>query len=118
MALSHEPHDFPDRRVSSKTDLCALCRREEVLTAHHLIPRTRHHNKRNKRDFDRELVRQTIGLCQPCHSQVHALFSAKELERDWNTLDDLRAQPQVVEFVTWLADKPRGFRTQTRKSRR
>ena len=76
------------------TGVCALCRREEVLTAHHLIPRTRHHNKRNKRDFDRGVVKQTVGICQPCHAQIHALFSEKELERDWNTIASLRAHPR------------------------
>ena len=74
------------------TGACALCGREENLTRHHLIPRTRHHNKRNKREFDRALVKETIGLCPPCHKQVHALFSEKELERDFRTIEALRTQ--------------------------
>ena len=48
---------------------CGLCGREpERLTRHHLIPRTRHANRRNKRDFDRDEVQARVAwLCRPCH---------------------------------------------------
>jgi 5-methylcytosine-specific restriction endonuclease McrA len=96
---------------------CALCGREERLTRHHLIPRTRHHNRRNKREFDRVAVKETVGLCRPCHSQVHALLSEKELEREWNTIEKIRAHPEVEKFVAWIAGKPRGFRIRVRDAR-
>jgi hypothetical protein len=87
------------------------------LTRHHLIPRTRHHNKRNRREFDRAAVKETVGLCRPCHSQVHALLTEKELEREWNTIEIIRAHPEVARFVEWIAGKPPGFRVQVRGSR-
>ena len=92
------------------TGRCAICRREETLTRHHLIPRTRHHNKRNKRDFDRASVKQVVGICRSCHSQIHAVLSEKELEREFNTLEKLRAHPEVGKFARWIAKKPSGFR--------
>lgn len=91
---------------------CAICGREETLTGHHLIPRTRHHNKRNKREFEREAVRQVAGICRPCHSQIHALLSEKELEREYNTVALLKAHPGVARFAGWIASKPRGFKAQ------
>jgi 5-methylcytosine-specific restriction endonuclease McrA len=94
---------------------CAICGREETLTRHHLIPRTRHHNKRNKREFDRGTVKRTVGICRPCHSQIHALLTEKELERDYRTVEKLRAHPEVKKFAAWIATKPRGFRCITRK---
>jgi 5-methylcytosine-specific restriction endonuclease McrA len=94
---------------------CALCGREERLTRHHLIPRTRHRNKRNKREFDRETVKETIGLCQPCHSQIHTLFTEKELEREWNTIEKIRSDPDVQRFVAWIVNKLRGFRLRVRR---
>jgi 5-methylcytosine-specific restriction endonuclease McrA len=97
--------------------LCALCGREENLTRHHLVPRTRHHNKRNKREFDRTMVKETVGLCPPCHKQIHALFSEKELEREYHSLDRLRADPELLKFIEWIRDKPTGFRPQTHKMR-
>lgn len=97
---------------------CDLCGRDEELTRHHLIPRTRHRNKRTKREFEREEVRATVGLCRPCHAQLHKLFTEKELEREWNSLERLRAHPDVEKFVRWVAPKPSGFRAQSAEARR
>lgn len=99
------------------TGRCAICHREETLTRHHLIPRTRHNNKRNKRDFDRVVVKQVVGICRPCHSQIHALLSEKELERDYNTIAKLRAHPDVAKFARWIATKPGGFRVAMQKAK-
>ncbi|MDR3406638.1 MAG: hypothetical protein P4L99_29405 [Chthoniobacter sp.] len=93
---------------------CAICEREEKLTRHHLIPRTRHHNKRNKREFDRATVKKVAGICRPCHSQIHALLTEKELERDYRTVERLRDHPEIRKFAAWIATKPRGFRCGTR----
>lgn len=96
-------------------DTCALCGREERLTRHHLIPRTRHHNKRNKKTFSRQEVTRVVGLCRPCHKQVHALFTEKELERDWNSIEKLKSHPEVAAFVAWIATKPFGFSVRHRR---
>ncbi len=98
------------------TGVCAICGREETLTRHHLIPRTRHHNKRNKREFEREVVRQTVGICRSCHSQIHGLLTEKELERDYNTIEKLKAHPGVAKFARWIATKPRGFKATVSKA--
>jgi len=95
---------------------CAICGREETLTRHHLIPRTRHHNKRNKREFDRATVKRTIGICRPCHSQLHALLTEKELEREYATIEKLRGHEELMKFAEWIATKPRGFRPAVRKA--
>jgi hypothetical protein len=95
---------------------CPICERFETLTRHHLIPRTRHHNRKNKRDFDREVVHRTIGICRPCHSQIHAILTEKELERDWNTIALLRSHPEIPRFGEWMSKKPRGFKCITRAS--
>ena len=99
------------------TGPCALCGREEKLTRHHLIPRTRHHNKKNKRDFDRAAVKVVVGLCRPCHSQVHVLFTEKELERNYPTIELLRGHAELAKFVGWIRSKPPGFRCAMRKAR-
>lgn len=63
------------------------------MTRHHLIPRTRHSNKRNRRDFERADVKKRIAwLFRSCHNHVHALFTEKALEREFNTLEALVAQ--------------------------
>ena len=94
--------------------VCEICGREETLTRHHLIPRTRHPNKRNKREFDRVTVKVTAGICRPCHSQIHAVLTEKELEREWNSIEKLRRHPDIAKFAAWIRRKPRGFKPQTR----
>lgn len=70
---------------------CELCELEEMmLTSHHLTPRMRH-NKRVKRDLGKER-NKTADLCVPCHSQLHRLFTEKELERNLNTIEKLKAK--------------------------
>jgi 5-methylcytosine-specific restriction endonuclease McrA len=96
---------------------CALCRRTvRTLTRHHLIPQTRHKNRRNKRDFDRQEVKQRIALlCRPCHAHVHATLDNKQLERDFNTTDALAAHPEIARFVRWIAGRPDGTRVVVRR---
>jgi len=100
------------------TGNCAICGRDETLTRHHLIPRTRHPNKRNKRDFDRAIVKKTVGICRPCHSQIHAVLTEKELERDYRDVDSLRRHPEIAKFALWIAAKPHGFKPQVHSQRR
>jgi hypothetical protein len=96
---------------------CVICGREAKLTRHHLIPRTRHHNKRNKREFDRAVVKVTVGICRPCHSQIHAVFTEKQLEREWNSIEKLRSHPEIAKFAAWIATKPSGFKPQVKSAR-
>lgn len=114
------PADEPDPDSETFPDgVCHLCLREAgELTRHHLIPRTRHKNRRNKRTFSREEVRQRIAmLCRPCHNQLHALFSEKQLERELNTLAALRAQPEVARFLSWIRTRPGDGRVSVKRSR-
>ncbi len=78
-----------------------------MLTRHHLIPRTRHRNKRNQKRFTRETVRERVTwLCRPCHKQIHSLIGEKELEQTYNTIESLAVHPGMARFVRWIADKP------------
>ena len=97
---------------------CELCGRAGLaLTRHHLIPKTRHANERAKREFTREERHQVILLCRPCHRQIHALLTEKELERDFHTLAQLAAHPGISRFVDWIREKPAGFRPAAKQSR-
>jgi len=107
-----------DAGMTDSAMVCALCERSERLTRHHLVPRCRHHNKKNKREFDRVTVKKTVGLCRPCHSQLHALFTEKELERNLHQIEVLKNHPEVARFASWIRAKPVGFRVPTRRSER
>lgn len=97
--------------------VCELCRREMgEVTKHHLIPRTRHKNKKNKKDFARDDVKsRLVDLCRPCHKQIHTTLTNKELERHYNTLDALRSHPDIQQFCAWIAKRPEGTFVRSRK---
>jgi 5-methylcytosine-specific restriction endonuclease McrA len=87
------------------TTRCALCGRivpAEMITLHHLHPKSRGGKASDKEPF-----------CKPCHKQVHAMFSNIELERLYPTIAALREAPELKAFLEWIRkQKPgRNFRT-------
>lgn len=58
----------------------------------------------------------TVLLHQICHSTIHALFSEAELARRLNSIDALRAEPKLAEFLIWIVTKPDDFHAPTRAS--
>ena len=80
----------------------------ERRTKHHLIPRSRHTNKRVKTRFSREELHRTVSLCPACHRQVHRTLTEKELERGYNTVEALLSHPEIHRFVRWIEGKPHG----------
>jgi hypothetical protein len=86
---------------------CALCGRTRPLTYHHLIPRKCHTKKWFKKRFSRaEMREQGVDLCAHCHRHIHTLFMEKELGRQLNTLEALRADEQIGRFVSWVRRRP------------
>ena len=82
-----------------------------MLTRHHLVPRARHGKPRTRKLHPkREQREQTVGLCRPCHSQVHAVLSERELAEQYNTIDKLAAHPEVAKFAAWIGTKRPGLR--------
>lgn len=77
---------------------------EMALTDHHLVPRARH-NKKVKRELGKDR-NETADTCRPCHSQIHNLFTEKELEREYNTIEKLKAHPGVQKWIEWKRKRP------------
>lgn len=97
--------------------ICECCKRDCVdITRHHLIPRTRHNNKRVTKNFTRAQLNTTVNLCRPCHKQIHALFPEKELERKYPTLATLAIHPAMAEFINWIKNKPTEVRPRVKRS--
>ncbi|OGL64757.1 hypothetical protein A3B21_02460 [Candidatus Uhrbacteria bacterium RIFCSPLOWO2_01_FULL_47_24] len=96
---------------------CACCKRLCMdITKHHLIPRTRHNNKRIKKCFTPAQLNTTVDLCRSCHRQVHALFTEKELERSYFTLELLVAHPAMLNFINWIKTKSADMRPRVKRS--
>lgn len=91
-------------------DQCALCWHEyerNELTKHHTVPKSRGGT-------------ETVLLCKPCHRQVHATFSEKELERSYGTVELLAAAEELQPFLAFIRKrKPtKRVRVSTSKRRR
>lgn len=87
------------------TQPCSLCKRNvpgHLITLHHLKPKS--HGGR---------AEHRTPLCKPCHKQLHATYTNKELDKELDSLEALRQAPALQPFLTWIRkQKPgRNFRT-------
>ncbi len=106
-------------RIPNRPMACELCGRTMPgLTQHHLIPRTRHRNKRVQKQFARaEMLTRILWVCRPCHSHIHTVLSEKELAQHFYTRTALLQHPDIQRFVEWIRKRPAGFKPQVNRSR-
>lgn len=76
---------------------CELCGREGVKTTlHHLTPKE-----------EGGTFLPTAYLCIPCHKQIHALFTNKEIVvLSLTTIEALREQEEMKKFIKWIQKQP------------
>lgn len=101
------------------TGKCDLCGREEELTRHHLVPRMlvrRRKKVPNKEEKAKPKV--TVKICEPCHLNIHATFTEKQLAERYNTLAKLKKQEPIITFSKWIRSKPAGFKPKKRAKAR
>jgi len=85
---------------------CEMCGRMQVLTFHHLIPKTLHSNKWFEKNFEKKDMRERgIMVCQECHSAIHKFIEEKDLGRNYNTKELLLSHEKVANFVKWIAKR-------------
>ena len=72
---------------------------------HHLVPKSKG-------------GKLTVVLHRMCHRQLHALFTETQLAEKYRTIEALRADKDVSEFVQWVQTKPDEFYERTRTSKR
>ena len=89
---------------------CELCLRESArFTIHHLVPRARGGRFGPK-----------ARLCPTCHRQLHALFSETTLAKELHSIELIRANPHMSDFLRWARRQkgPTSFRVRRAKDRR
>jgi len=91
---------------------CECCGRfDHDISEHHLISRTTHSNKRVRRMFSTDEMKQRkVYTCQPCHKAIHTFWSEKELALEYNTLDAIRADPRMQGHIRWARKQRPGLR--------
>ena len=76
-----------------KTEIiCSICQRltpPKYSEKHHLVPRSKKGT-------------ETIDVCCNCGDQVHKIFTNKDMDREYNTLEKLLAHSDVQKWVKWV----------------
>ena len=61
--------------------------------------------------------KDTVVICKDCHSAIHALFSNKELERDYSTVEALLSNERFQRTVKFISRQDPTRRTRTELAR-
>jgi len=87
---------------------CELCKRENVkTTVHHLTPKE-----------EGGTFLPTAYLCIPCHKQIHALFTNKEIVvLGLTTIETLRQNEKIKKYLKWIRKQPSSRLPYTKKSK-
>lgn len=89
-------------------ELCPICQRvlgDINVDRHHLIPKSRG----GKLQF---MVHKI------CHRKIHATFTEKELEKKFNTWEELRTHEMLQDFIAWVQKKPSDYYDSTSTANR
>ena len=92
-----------------------------TLTQHHLIPRAQHKKKKKREELSQAELNRVIWICAPCHKNLHAVLTERELADRYNTLAKLLAYPGIANFTAWVrkqADAPIRVRSSKEKRAR
>lgn len=84
---------------ASQWVLCPICKREvpeDKWEKHHLVPKSKGGV-------------ETLKVCVSCGKVFHQLFSIKELETKYNTLERLLANSKIKKWIKFAHKKPLDF---------
>jgi hypothetical protein len=78
--------------------VCPLCKRiNDHQSNHHLIPACRDGNADDK-----------VIICESCHLAIHQLFSNKQLEETYNSVESLLSHEVFAKTAKFIC-KQKGF---------
>jgi hypothetical protein len=87
----------------SEPSRCQMCEREvSFLTQHHLIPRAEHKRKKKRQGLAQDFLNTIIWICAPCHKNIHAVLTERELADEYNTMEKLLKYPAIAKFTNWV----------------
>ena len=93
---------------------CPICERELIpgksVDEHHLIPKT----------FK---GKEKVIIHKICHNKIHSVFTERELQHYYHTVERLREHEELKKFIKWVSKKDPEFYdgskdTKRRKGRR
>ncbi len=100
---SEHSFDIVGHRRRSVVAECPCCRRNALLTYHHLIPRKLHRRNRFKKNYTREQLNQGIEVCRQCHSGIHARYDEMTLCQNFSEPAAILSDPELSKFFEWVS---------------
>lgn len=95
-------HSLNDESSHEKNELQAKLEKTLGMTDISDIPRTISH------DSVRTFLVKVCLLCRPCHSKVHGLHTEMELATQYNTVEKLFADEEILKFGKWASKQRPG----------
>lgn len=96
-------------RTSFEPVKCSLCRRtipeNKFLEKHHLTPK-------------QAKGKETVPVCCPCGDQIHQLFTNKELEKEFNTVEILLSDERIQKWIQWIRKTDKWYVCMKEKKRK
>jgi hypothetical protein len=88
---------------------CLLCDRPlaSPYNRHHLLPLSKGGRGTT-----------TILLHKVCHDKIHSVFTEMDLKRHYNTIERLKENEEIANFIKWVSKKePQFYDKSVRKKR-
>lgn len=60
-----------------------------------------HQRYKGRKGMSAQQLAAGVWICRPCHSAVHRAEDNRALAESYNTLEALKAHPQVARFAEW-----------------
>jgi hypothetical protein len=91
--------------IENPQENCPLCNRLMYhVSDHHLVPKSRG-------------GKETLAICCDCHRAIHSLFSNKELERKYNTVEALLSDERFSKMAVFLSKQDPRRRSRAKRAR-
>ena len=91
-------------------DICPICDRDmpqKSMSKHHMIPSSRGGKSKD-----------IVVLHKICHDKLHSVFTEKEMEKHYHTIDRLKEHEDIQKFIKWISRKDPMFYDSSKRSKR
>lgn len=77
---------------------CPLCKRQmgQTKSKHHTTPIM----------FG---GKETVYLHKICHDKIHTVFTERELKNEYNIIEKIKENEEIVKFIKWVSKKDPDF---------
>jgi 5-methylcytosine-specific restriction protein A len=72
---------------------CPVCYVSEGVSKHHIVPKS-------------QKGKEIVLICEPCHKQIHSIFTTKQLAKNYYTIERLKENEEIQKWIAWRRTHP------------